>query len=267
MRGARAIAGVRAVLTGADIGHRLFGRFVCDYPVLASETVRFIGDRVVAIAAETREIAEMAARAVEVRYETLPPLLDPRAATRPDAPSSIPASTRTIECARAAARRGVHIRICTPRSRSRTATPISSRFLHPLSASSSTPLKRRDSTPASSNRARPSYGLRTVSCTSNRPQRGHLLLRREMAFAIGVPEEDIVIEPSAIGGDFGGKGFTVDEIPCYFLARATGRPGALRRETQRRAAAWTDPASFVRHVAFRSGRERHARGASVKRAL
>jgi CO/xanthine dehydrogenase Mo-binding subunit len=41
---------------------------------------------------------------------------------------------------------------------------------------------------------------------------------------VGLPEEQVVIEPVAIGSDFGGKGLTVDELPCYFLSRATGRP-------------------------------------------
>jgi CO/xanthine dehydrogenase Mo-binding subunit len=49
-------------------------------------------------------------------------------------------------------------------------------------------------------------------------------LRGWMAHSLGVPPERIVVEASAIGGDFGGKGTTIDELPCYFLARATGRP-------------------------------------------
>ena len=40
----------------------------------------------------------------------------------------------------------------------------------------------------------------------------------------GTPSEKIVVESASIGGDFGGKGLTIDEFPCYFLAKATGRP-------------------------------------------
>src|SRR4051812_45146195 len=50
---AKALPGVQAVLTGADIGPARFGRRLMDYPVLAWERVRFIGERVAAVAAET----------------------------------------------------------------------------------------------------------------------------------------------------------------------------------------------------------------------
>jgi CO/xanthine dehydrogenase Mo-binding subunit len=48
---AKAYPGVRAVLTSADIGRLRFGRNLYDWPVLAFDTVSYIGDRVVAIAA------------------------------------------------------------------------------------------------------------------------------------------------------------------------------------------------------------------------
>jgi len=70
---ARAVPGVQAVLTGADLPeHARFGRRIQDWPVLARDKVLFVGDRVAAIAAETREAAEAAARLVEVDYVELP---------------------------------------------------------------------------------------------------------------------------------------------------------------------------------------------------
>ncbi len=70
---ATAVPGVEAVLTGADLPeHARFGRRIQDWPVLAREKVLFVGDRVAAIAAETREAAEAAARLVEVDYVELP---------------------------------------------------------------------------------------------------------------------------------------------------------------------------------------------------
>ena len=33
-----------------------------------------------------------------------------------------------------------------------------------------------------------------------------------------------MLDATFIGGDFGGKGLSIDEYVCYFLARATGRP-------------------------------------------
>src|SRR5437763_1592554 len=55
---AQAIGGVRVVLTGRDLAARRWGRRLQDVPVLAVDRVRFIGEKVVAIAADTREAAE-----------------------------------------------------------------------------------------------------------------------------------------------------------------------------------------------------------------
>src|SRR6185436_13040356 len=57
-----------------------------DWPVLAHERVRFIGERVVAVAADTRDAAEEAVGLVEVEYEELEPVLDPESAIRGGAP-------------------------------------------------------------------------------------------------------------------------------------------------------------------------------------
>ena len=45
-----------------------------------------------------------------------------------------------------------------------------------------------------------------------------------MASATGLPAEQFVTMPAYIGGDFGGKGYIVDEVLAYYLAKATGRP-------------------------------------------
>ena len=83
---ARSVDGVRAVLTGADIGRKRYGRNLYDWPVLCYDVVRFVGDRVAAVAAETREAAERAAALIDVEYEELPAVFDPFAALEPDAP-------------------------------------------------------------------------------------------------------------------------------------------------------------------------------------
>ena len=49
-------------------------------------------------------------------------------------------------------------------------------------------------------------------------------LREFMAGAISVPENEIVINQAAIGGDFGGKGALMDSPLCYFLAQRLNRP-------------------------------------------
>src|SRR6185437_852369 len=69
---AAAMPGVRAIITGADVGDRRIGRQLLDWPILAGDEVRFIGDRIAAVAAESREEAEGAARAIRVDYDVLP---------------------------------------------------------------------------------------------------------------------------------------------------------------------------------------------------
>jgi CO/xanthine dehydrogenase Mo-binding subunit len=63
--------GVRAVLTGADVRGILYGRRYRDISVLAQDRVRFIGERVAAVAADTLEQAEHALDLIQVDYEEL----------------------------------------------------------------------------------------------------------------------------------------------------------------------------------------------------
>ena len=79
--------GVVKVLTWKDIpGVNGFGIVVQDQPVLCKDKVRYVGDAVALIAAETREILSKAKELVEVEYEVLPPVTDPFVAMRDDAP-------------------------------------------------------------------------------------------------------------------------------------------------------------------------------------
>jgi carbon-monoxide dehydrogenase large subunit len=83
---ARALPGVRAVVTGQDIPGHYVGKTLRDMPVLCWDRVRFVGDRVAAVAADTPDVAEAALDLIEVEYEVLPAVFDPLAAMEPDAP-------------------------------------------------------------------------------------------------------------------------------------------------------------------------------------
>jgi CO/xanthine dehydrogenase Mo-binding subunit len=83
---ARALPGVRAVITGADVRGIRLGRRLQDWPVLCWDRVLFVGDRVAAVAAETKDIADEAVRLIDVDYEELPAILDMEAALGPDSP-------------------------------------------------------------------------------------------------------------------------------------------------------------------------------------
>ncbi len=83
---ARALAGVCAVVTAADVpGERWYGLLYDDWPgfVAEGEEVRCVGDVLAAVAADDARTARAAAALVEVDYETLPPVLAPEVALAP----------------------------------------------------------------------------------------------------------------------------------------------------------------------------------------
>ena len=83
---ARTIPGVECILTCADVpGVDNFGVVFEDQPIMAREVVRYVGEAVVAVAAETPEIARAAVRAIQVEYEVLPALFDAHEAMKPGA--------------------------------------------------------------------------------------------------------------------------------------------------------------------------------------
>ncbi|HEX6512097.1 MAG TPA: hypothetical protein VF157_07360, partial [Chloroflexota bacterium] len=63
---ARALPGVRAVITGADLDGLLTGSRQRDMPVLCHDRVRFIGDAIAAVAADDPDVADEALNLVEV---------------------------------------------------------------------------------------------------------------------------------------------------------------------------------------------------------
>lgn len=84
---ANALAGVKAVITGADFPARRVGAFVKDETMFAKDRVRYVGEPVAAVAATDPRIARKAADLIEVVYEDLPAVLDIDAALAPGAPT------------------------------------------------------------------------------------------------------------------------------------------------------------------------------------
>ncbi|GMU54718.1 MAG: oxidoreductase [Candidatus Xenobia bacterium] len=89
---ARALPGVHAVLTYQDIPRIPYTTAGQGHPepspydaVVLDSRVRFVGDRVAAVAAETPELARQAVELIEVEYEELPAIFDPEDATKPGA--------------------------------------------------------------------------------------------------------------------------------------------------------------------------------------
>jgi len=84
---AEAMDGVEGVITCADVpGEDGFGVFVNDQPVMARDKVRYVGEAIAAVAAESALIAKRALSAIKVEYQPLPAVFDPDEALQPGAP-------------------------------------------------------------------------------------------------------------------------------------------------------------------------------------
>jgi CO/xanthine dehydrogenase Mo-binding subunit len=95
---AKQCPGVRAVLTASDIpGVRGFGILVPHQRVMADDKVRYFGDGVAIVAAETEEQARFAAEQIEIEYEPLPAISSPEEALKSDAPLIHESSNVAIE--------------------------------------------------------------------------------------------------------------------------------------------------------------------------
>ncbi len=220
---ARALAGVRAVITGADVNGARLGRRLQDWPVLCWDRVLFVGDRVAAVAADTRAIAEEAVRLIEVDYEELPALLDMDAALAPDAPALHPdtASYRFLE-GRGPRPSGPH-----PNHQGYV-TESHGGDVDAAFAAAFRVFEHEFTTPRVHQLALEPHaavvwieGDRVHVVSTNKAP---FTLRSQMAAGLGLEPDRIVVDNGPIGGDFGGKGLSTDEYALYFLAKATGKP-------------------------------------------
>ena len=84
---ALAIPGVEVVLTSADVpGIDNFGVFIEDQPIMARDYVRYTGEAVAAVAAETLDLAIAATKLIKVEYKVLEGVFDPHLAIKDGAP-------------------------------------------------------------------------------------------------------------------------------------------------------------------------------------
>ena len=249
---AQAVPGVRAVLTAADIPPVLVGRRMHDMPILARERVRYIGERVAVVAAEDADIAEEAARLIEIEYEELPAVFDPIAATQPGAP---------ILHENPSAYQGAHLPIppipnaCSQITAShgdvnRGFAESDLVFEHTFTLS---PIHLGYIEPQACVVTIDSSGSVDVWSTNKSPFRA----KDDLAQATGVPASQIVFHVMNIGADFGGKGALMDIPLCYFIAQRCNRPVKM-------VMTYTEElmASTVRHpgvITLRTGVKRDGR--------
>lgn len=207
--------GVVAVLTAADVPHNAYGLITSDQPVLCGDVVRFSGDRVALVAAESREAAEAAARLVRVSYEELPAVVDAAEALREGAPL-------------------VHVERGTNLTYH---CPIRKGDAEAALAAAEIVVEGEFSTSWQEHAfLQPEAGLAYVD------EQGRVVVetagqwlhedRRQIAEILGLPEEQVVVRYAAIGGAFGGREDLSVQHLLALAAWRLGRPVTITWERE-----------------------------------
>ncbi len=223
---ARAMPGVIDVLTGKDLVDDRIGNLICGWMVhsldgspmkmgawraLEPEIVRFVGQGVAVVIAETKAEARDAAEAVEVEYEELPAIIDPAHARDADAPQLHPeAPENTIfhwglgnkdatAAAFASARKVVKLDITNNRLIPNAMEPRAALGVYDA--------------------AEEHFTLWT---TSQNPHVARLVMS---AFYNVAPENKLRVIAPDVGGGFGSKIYIYpEEIVCLWASKRTGVP-------------------------------------------
>jgi len=218
---ARKAPGVRAVVTGRDVPNHFMGKQIRDLPVLCWDRVRYVGDRVAAVAAETPEAAEAALGLIDVDYEVLPAVFDPVAATEPEAP--------LLHDDVAGYDGAPQERLATDVRNGLTRLTWSKGDVERGFREADAVLEHTFRIPARhQGYLEPHAGLLSIDpdgriqvwASTKDPFR----TRRMLADTIGVEHARVRVHSVNVGGEFGGKGDARDLPAAFFLARESGRP-------------------------------------------
>ncbi len=207
---AQRLPGVKAVATGADTARRKWGAFRPDLYPLAIERVRYVGDEVAAVAATDPEIARAAVDAIRIEYEVLPAVLSLDQALAPGAPLVHDDAAGNVahhfNFERGDVDAGFKASEVVVEG-----TWESARQWH-------TALETIGCV------AQWSGDRVSMWCNTQTP----FLARGRYSVALGVPESQVRVIQTEVGGGFGGKsGDDNASVICAILARKSGRPVKL----------------------------------------
>lgn len=199
--------GVHAVITATDMPDEqaYIGAARKDTPFLAKDVVRYVGEPVVAIAAESIEAVDAAVQLVDIEYEPLEPILSPEEALRPDAPKLHPIGNVTVELNLAtgdvdAAMAAADLVIEGQYSNA----PIEHAYLE---AQAGLAFVEPD-------------GRLTVLASTQYPHAHH----RNIVQVTGLPDDKVRVIGTVVGGAFGGKTDMTIECALALLALKARRP-------------------------------------------
>ena len=237
-RPARTLPGVAACITGDEIAtharpiraeSKMAGYHATEFPPLARGKVRFVGEAVVAVLAESRYVAEDALEAVDVRYAALPVVATPETAMAGDAPLVHEAAGSNVLLSRA------FVRGDADAAMAGAAVVVGDRFRF-----------HRHAGVTMENRAcladwNTGAGELTLWSSTQVPG----LLREALAELLDLPAHRLRVVAPDVGGGFGVKSALYpEEVAVCALARLTGRPvkwvGDRREDLLTSTQAWDE---------------------------
>jgi len=213
--------GVVAVLTAADVPHNAYGLVEPDQPALCGDVVRFVGDKVALVVAESRAAAAAGAALVRVDYEDLPVVDGAAAALAAGAPA-IHGSRPDNVVSRCPIRKGDAAAALAAAD-----VVVEGRF--------STGWQEHAYLQPEAGVAYLDEAGRVVVETAGQWLHED---RRQIAEILGLPEEQVVVRYAAVGGAFGGREDLSVQHLLALAAWRLGRPVAIQ---------WDRAESMVAH--------------------
>jgi selenium-dependent xanthine dehydrogenase len=208
-----AYPGVTTVLTHDDIpGDNIHGLIFDDWPCLAVEKVRYMGDPIAIVAAETQEAANYAATLVEVDYEVLPVISNPILAYEKDA--------ALVHEDREDGNLLKHIKVYkgdVNLGRQEADVIIERTYQTPTTEHAFMEPECSIAVPAKYDEE---HEKLTIYCGTQIPYSDRIQVERIM----GLAEKEVRVRGTIIGGGFGGKEDLVSQAHAALLASATNKP-------------------------------------------
>jgi len=225
---AKAMAGVHAALASWNVPDNRYGMLKLDQPVLADERVTYVGEPVAIVAAEDPELVRRALAAIEVVYEPLPARLDPVALIGNEAHMH----------------RHVLLEHGDPS------------VIGEVTAEGEYCTGRQDHAYLAPDAgiAQPdgNGGVEVIGASQWLPSD-----QEQIATALGMPREKVLVRNAGIGGSFGGRVCMTWQIHAALLALETGRPVKFvysRKETTLARYHRHPSRIWIRHHADRQGK-------------
>ena len=219
---ARALPGVVAVLTGADLEELtvpgpdpLLAMFGGSWPtpeftLLATDKVRFVGDPVVVVIAESRSLAEDGCELVEVDYEDLPPVVDAGFALDPSSPPLFA---------------NLGNNVARPHSRTEFGDVAGTFAGADRVVSFHLDVHRHQNVPMEGRACLASYDPETGAMTVHAATQSVHISRMGVATRLGIEQDKVRVLAGDIGGSFGLKiGASREELAAAAASRMLGRP-------------------------------------------